>query len=177
MIITCLSELQMNILLADSRGGGLKSRIPKEHRGQVMSRVYPGARINFLTTKAEKMLNTRRHVTQDTHIYIMGGINDITHKHSSWQYTEVTYTEKSEDTIQRVINDLENCATTIKEKGATPIFCTITSSDITKYNHHMLKKRWTRTLRHENQYTNMQTELEKTIIAINAHIVTMNQLI
>ena len=105
----------------------------------------------------------------------MGGINDITQKIKGWQYTEVIYTEKPEDTIHRVTKDFDECADKIRGKGATPIFCTITSCDIAKYNQHMLNKGWTRSLKHTEEYAEMQSQLEHTVQEINAHLISKNQ--
>ena len=165
----------MNILIATSRGGGIKSRMPRnEHR--VMSRVYPGARIKTLTSKADKILKNLRCNTRDTHVYIMGGINDVTHKIRGWNYTEVIYTEEPHKTITRIIKDIDDCAEKIKSHGAKPIFSTIAACDIARYNTHMLEdKHWTHTLKHTDKYEDMQTRLEQTVEEVNKYIIHINQ--
>ena len=168
----------LNMMMTTSRGGGIKSRI-KAHK--VISRVHPGAKLNFLTARAEKMIDTtmrlygHKYDTQDIHVYILGGLCDITHKISEGWYTECIYTENTEDTIRRVTGEFDKCAEKIKKKGAKPIFCTITSCDIAKYNTHLLTTRKTYTLHHQHNYAEMQKNLEIAIKAINAHIVTINQ--
>ena len=119
----------MNILVATSRGRDLNSLIPTTTH-KVTCRVYPGAGIPKLTSEATKILQNPAYITQDTHIYIMGGINDITEKLKGPNYTEIVYTHDTDETANKVINYLETCSTQIRTHGAKAIFTTLTSCDI-----------------------------------------------
>ena len=108
----------------------------------------------------------------------MAGIPDITvktHK-GPGHYTECIYTEDTQQTIHRVTEIIRKGELTIKNQGAIPIFCTITSSNIEKYNQHLLNTGVeTSYLKQQKHYAEMQERLEEAIIAINAFIVRTNQ--
>ena len=80
----------MNYLVANSRGAGLRELIPKA----IMQRVVykPRATINQLSLTATSVHSTSN-VPNNTHIYILAGIPDITKKLNSKDYQEVIFTE------------------------------------------------------------------------------------
>lgn len=143
------------------------------------SSVLPGAKLDYITRKAESLIPSPRRTIGTTHVYIMGGIPDITQKisnyhHKSGKYTECIYTEPIQDTITRLTHAIDNTDSRIRQSGAVPCFCTITSCDIQKYNSHLLAQGKTYTLDHKENYPVMQTNLENALEAINKHIYTVN---
>jgi len=165
----------MNILVASSRGGGLARRITKH---QVKCRVTSGGKISELTKEAVTLIPPVHRYRLKTHVYIMAGLPDITVKtkstHQGEIYTEVTYTEDIQDTVNRVTNEIKIGEEKIKEAGATPIFCTITSCSIESYNQHLLTSGSTKHLLHQNSYKEMQSNLESAIKEVNAFIISTN---
>ena len=172
-----LSLLQMNIMVSSSRGGGLAGRFDKtlkEHK--VMCNVVSGGRIEKLTEKALTLIPPTHRYKEKTHIYIMAGLPDITvktHK-GHGHYTECIYMEDTRHTINRVTKIIREGAEAITKAGAMPIFCTINSCDIEKYNKHLLTSHETSYLKHQDKYKEMQERLEIAIIEINAYIVKLN---
>ena len=95
-----------------------------------------GGRIIYITDQASTVIPPAHRYKEKTHIYIMAGIPDITvktHK-GPGHYTECIYTEDTQQTIHRVTEIIRKGELTIKNQGEIPIFCTITSSNIEKYN-------------------------------------------
>ena len=74
-----------------------------------------------------------------------------------------------------VTNIINDGAKKILDKGAVPIFCTITSCDLEKYNNFLLSDGQTSYLKYQHKYAEMQTNLESAIKEINAYIVKLNQ--
>ena len=109
--------------------------------------------------------------TLDIHTYILAGTNDITTltRNKKQHYKECIYTENKDDTIAHIIRDMAICEATIRRNHATPIFCTITPMNITKYNHSLLQSNATHTLKHEHEYDNWQTQIDTIIEDINTH--------
>lgn len=168
----------MNILVAASRGGGLQERV-KDFT--LYSEVIPGGKIAMLTSKALSMLPSPHQTVGTTHVYIMGGIPDITqklktqHPRNHPTYTECIYTDPIPSTISKIKHEIDKCAKKILDKGAKPCFCTITSCDIAKYNRNLLQRRKTHTLHYTQQYTSMQTNLETALEDINKYILETNR--
>jgi len=167
----------MNLLIASSRGGGLDKLI--EPGLKMVSHIKPGGTLSQLEDIIKKSVPSPRPLhTEQTHIYIIAGIPDITHKihgdtHTP-KYTECIYTGKKEETIEEIKQKMENIQTTIESKNAKPIFCTITNINISHYNNHLLKTKKTNTLHHSQQYDAMQEDITYIIDQLNHHIKRVN---
>ena len=165
----------MNFLVAASRGGGLAKKIQGY---EVIDAVFPGAKLEYLTEKAVKMIPPPQPHGETPHIYIMAGLTDITTLHKTStnhnKYKEVTLDGNPAEIISRVCSEIDKCARAIADAGATPCFCTITYSYIEKYNHHLLKEHMTNTLLHQDKYKDMQANLIPVIDEINHHITNIN---
>ena len=97
-------------------------------------------------------------------------------KHHTYPYTECIYTESPSVTVQRLKSEIKESAKKITKKGAIPCFCTITSCDIAKYNHNLLKQNQTTALYYTKDYSTMQTNLEKALEDINKYILEINRI-
>ena len=167
----------MNILLADSRGGGMLNRL----RGTLdHAEVKPGARVKLLTGLVQGAVPSTYRQINPTHVYVMAGINDVTERVespiSSYKYKEVICVEDPHSIAQRVISDLDDCAQEINKYGAIPVFATISKANIAKYNQIQLNENHTTTHLHQNDsYPIMQTNLESSIDIINDHIRHLNR--
>ena len=147
----CLSLIlnntfQMNVLVAASRGGGIKERLPK---GTIdTADVTPGAKLSTLKDKMPSILSSSGRLSPQTHVYIMAGVPDITIKLKTHRprYAEVIYREELDETVSRVEREINSIATCVKHLGAIPVFCTITKCNIQKYNHSLLTKNKTSAL-------------------------------
>ena len=170
----------MNVLVATSRGGGLDS-LTKQGI-QLKGHVHPGAKLMDLHHDINDpkchIIPPSQSSTENTHIYILAGTNDITtltrkHPHIH-PYTECIYTETPTETIAHIKRDMAKCADTIRDKGATPIFCTITPLNIEKYNQSLITKNWTRTLTHQDNYNTWQQQIDTIMHDLNEHIIETN---
>ena len=153
----------MNILLAYSGGHGLKDHLPDIIRSSVIS----GATLSQLKDVI-KYTNLIPHTSRPSHIYIIAGVPDIAQKLKGPNYTDCIYIGDPNNTIERINSHMEALADTVLEHGSTPIFCTITAINITKYT------RKTSTLKHEPHYPDMQTRIDTIIESINDHIINTN---
>ena len=150
--------LQMNVLLAPSRGCDLKDLTPKEV--PLTARVISGGSLKKLNSiaKSSPSIASPRFSTTPTHVYIMAGIPDITEKlHGPHNYTEYIYNNTPQSTIQNIKNDMQEIANTIISRGAKPIFGTIAPINILKYNTFLKEKCKTSMLKHTHQYDELYT--------------------
>ena len=138
-----------------------------------------GGKLSLLPDFALKLIPPPHQRIGSTHVYVMGGIPDITIKLNSYinrkKYTECIYTETPEITTTRIKQEIENCSHKIIQAGAIPSFATITSCDIAKYNRSLLTKRKTFHLAHTSHYISMQSNLEQALREINKFILDTNQ--
>ena len=97
----CSFFLQMNILIASSRGGGLDRHVEPHIR--IMSYVYPGINnINRVTQVAKHRIPPPYLNTTPTHVYLLTGIPDITQKIKGGHTTNHTpnaYTQESHQSL------------------------------------------------------------------------------
>ena len=173
----------MDFLVATSRGADIQKFAKDEHSVILPTYVHSGATVPELTKiledKVYNFSSPSSSPTKNTHIYILAGSNDITHidnRHPSRhiKYRECTYTGNVTDTIENIKQNITECSDTIKSLNATPIFCTITPVNIKDYNQHMLRKRWTHTLIHEDKYPVWQSQIEEIIESVNTFIIHLN---
>ena len=147
----------MNIFVAASRGGGIRKRVQDF---TLYTDVIPGAKLSALTTKAISKILSPRRTIGTTHVYIIRGIPDIIQKlkapHKHIKYTECIYTEPTTDTITRITKEIDESAEKIIKAGARPCFCTISSSNIEKYNQTLFRQRKTHSLHYKDEYNTMQ---------------------
>ena len=164
----------MDYLVAASRGGGLTNQIPYK----VTAAVIPGGTLDDMAEKAAKLLPPPPQFGDRPHVYVMAGICDITYKvksgHGPHRYTECLYSEEPSLTIERVKNEINNCARKIEGAGAVPCFCTIVPSSIKGYNNHLLNIGKTTKHLHTDKYASMQRNLELAINEINSYIIDTN---
>ena len=163
-------------MMAASRGGGMKNRLPDYIDVEC---VKPGAKIKDLTNRVPEYVPMCIRPKRTTHVYAMAGINDVTERLESenfeYNYREVIFVEDPELVADRVCEDLEALGRAIKIRGAMPVFATITSANISKYNKSELDAGHTSFLYHSEHYENMQTSLNATIDLINERIKTKNR--
>ena len=173
----CLS-LQMNIVVSSSRRGGLKDLLP---RGTLVD-VNPGGKFKLLKHKAASLLPPPYRLHHKPHVYVLGGVPDITEKvksksPSSYHYTEIIFAHESETVIEKVKTEIKSCQSHILKKGAVPVFCTISKFNLNIYNNSLLEDRKTSILLHSEFYDDMQTRIDIGVDAINDYIIKLNSAI
>ena len=168
----------MNILLADSRGGGLSNKLPGYFGAEL---VKPGATIKQLTTEVKSLIPSTIRAKQTTFVYVMAGINDITERvespeyHRSYKYREVIFVEDPHICANSLITNIRNCASEIKRHNATPVFATITKANLANYNNSQLSEGHTRYLHQSDSYPIMQDQLNIAVDIVNGFIKTINR--
>ena len=166
----------MNILIASSRGGGLDRHV--ESHIHVESYVHPGANIDRLTRIVKHKIPPPYLNTTPTHVYLLTGIPDITQKIKGGShhkpYTEYIYTGNTRVTVSNIKDKLDQFEKAVKDKKATPIFCTITNMNIQLYNEHLLKTHKTHTLHHTANYHKVQPLIDTIIYQVNYYIIGKN---
>ena len=171
----------MNILVASSRGVGMKERVGKGVPGAALSssHVIPGGTLEQITNKAIEVIPHTIHTSAPPHIYIIAGIPDVTHKlkdRQGWRfYTESVFTGDPCNTIQGIKTGIDTCAAAIIRRGAKPIFCTISPINLEKYNNNLLHTGKTWTLKHTHEYPTMQKHIDHIIAQVNTHIRLTNR--
>lgn len=166
----------MNYLLATSRGGGVEKLMPKDT--PIKSCVIPGGTYNMLGNRLAEIIPPPTLSGAPTHIYILAGIPDITHKvhhHSIHHHTECIYTDNPTDTLNTVKSKIDMISNKVDSLGAKPIFCTITNINVSKYNEHLLHSNKTSTLLHKHQYKDMQEKINTIIDNANKYIREKNR--
>ena len=163
----------MNIIVTDSRGRDIAKHT---HNSKLFSiHSHPGANINKLTRNALKLIENRTD-KHDTHIYIIGGICDLTYMDRDWDqnYEETTFMDTPEHATQSLINKITLAHTQIREAGAIPCFATVAPASIHTWNYTRLHQNKTSYLLHYKHYEDMQTLLNTTITNINKQIIELN---
>ena len=166
----------MNVLLATSRGMGIRERLHNTFDHAVVER---GAAFKHLTAKIPEALKFVTKQGLPTHVYVLAGSNDITEKLVSdsnhYWYTEVICVVDKDLAVIGLKQSIDDCARTIKSNGATPVFCTITNTNIDLYNHSLLANNNTSVLHHSPYYSTMQINITSTIEEINRYIIEINK--
>ena len=162
----------MNYLVANSRGTGLRDLIPKSQFQKVLYR--PGAKFRNLCDLAISIHN-QSNSPDNTHVYILAGITDITDKIKSGNYQEVVFKDQIEIAISKVMNTIRTTKTRLEKHKIKVIFCTVSTMNIDKWNTTRLNQKKTSHLNYTSQYQNMQSNLNKALDAINSQIVEINR--
>ena len=170
----CSFELQMDYLLASSRGGGVANCMGAGYH--LVPHVLPGGTYKKLADKATEVLpdSTVDHESKN-HVYVLAGVPDITTLvRSSPKHMECIYTDTPEHTLKHLKEQIDECADAITKKNAIPIFCTITPMNITLYNNYLLEDNKTKYLLHAEKYDHMQAQILPIFTEINRYIKTYN---
>jgi len=150
----------MNIIFADSRGGNMKKQLHKTHTHTAPIYTYPGANITYLCQQAIQFIQQQNTPMHDTHIYIIGGICDITYKDKdrAQHYEETTFTDTPKHAAEKTIHTINHTYTQILEAGATPCFATIAPMSIDTWNNTRLTQHKTSYLLHHNHYSDIYVQ-------------------
>ena len=108
-----------------------------------------------------------------THYYIATGICDITTKLTKPGYQEIVF-RSDEGLADKIKTDISKVENHILKQAALPIFCTIYPMSLKVWNCQRLKQNKTKYLKHENEYSNMQEDLNKTVEMINDYLIKTN---
>ena len=170
----------MNVLLADSRGGGMPEALPGYFD---VVEIQAGARVKQLSALVKHLVPESARLKRTTHVYVIGGINDVTERVVSgdfnYIYKEVICVEEPEAIAKRVIDDINDCAKEIKKKSAIPVFATITKANIAVYNETQLNgsrpATATQYLHQQDSYDIMQENAGSAVNIINSHIKSLNR--
>ena len=162
----------MNILVGNSRGAGLRELIPKSTL-QISSYI-PGAKVSNLGNLALK-LHSNSNSPDNTHVYFIAGITDLTKKLKGQNYEEVIFTEDINLAVARVSNTLSLTKSRLSKLKVKAIFCTINTMHIEKWNLARKQQSKTTYLQYTNQYDQMQINLNKAIDMLNSKIIELNK--
>ena len=162
----------MNILVANSRGAGLRELIPNSIVQKVLYR--PGARVSSLGHLAANT-NVSLNSPSESHVYILAGIPDITTKLKGEKYEEVVFLDQPETATSKILDTIISTKSLLEKAKIKPIFCTISSMHIEKWNQTRLRQNKTTKLCYTSQYTQMQNNLNITLDAVNYKIIELNK--
>ena len=164
----------MNVVFASSRGLSLEHVAPKN----ILVSATPGGKLKQLKEAAEQIIPPPCGlVKRRKHIYFLCGITDLTHLEKSYshRYKECVFTGDPHKAADDYCQNLTKCQNDILNRGALPIFCTVPNMNIAIYNNFMLSQGKTSHLKHQNQYSKMQEDLETAINSINSQIHQINK--
>lgn len=170
----------MDLVVASSRGRNIGQHLENPKLNiPIITTFQPSATYQTLINIATKTLHDHSKSATThlpSHIYFLAGIPDITsmeHNHN-WSYKEVVFWETPEEAASRVSATIANAEAAVKELGAIPCFCTVAPMSIDTWNTIRLKQKKTTHLKHTPQYSDMQTNHEKSVTLINQYIYTTN---
>ena len=173
----------LDIVIASSRGRGLEDIIIKQEMHpspqNFMVIFSPGARLKSIITEARSI--RKAHPRRFIHFYILGGYCDTSSRISQniknkGFYEEFIFREDPESAASRVAGLFREANTALSTPHTKHTFCTIPPSDLLKWNKTRLQQKKTCTLKYtEEEYTNMQKNLNKAIVLINGHIMDINK--
>ena len=115
----------------------------KIRRGEVKIWSRPGAKYHQLLDLVDDHIlywHGGAPLYTDHHIYVIGGMCNITTKKYSHHYTEVIYEGDTVEVANRAIEEINILHANIIERKCVPIFCTIATTSLLKYNQHLLTK-------------------------------------
>ena len=163
------------IVMASSRGKGLGAYLPE---GTLVS-VSDGATLGDLQEAAKEFLPPPSGLAcgYRYHMYFLCGVPNITRlvKCSKEHYRECIYDEDPLVTAERYLAELGGCQKDMMAKGVLPVFCSITKVNLYHYNQSFINKKWTSSLKYQDQYPIMQGNLDRAIDLINSHITKTNK--
>ena len=111
--------------------------------------------------------------------YVIGGIPDITDKRHNndrrGRYEEVVLDFDHTHAMDYLNSEYHLCELKLKQKGVIPVFATIATMDIERWNIHRYNKFKTDYLLHKSEYPRMQRELNSIIIDANEMIRNINK--
>ena len=178
---SALTDIQihaMDILMATSRGRGLKSL---NKRPNTLLTVYPGGKTEDMTQEALDILSclpsSKNHL-----VYFISGLPDVTTKlkknfylrRRKRHYEEVIIKDSPSQIHNRVIKIIKSAEKKIKNAKATPVFATICPMSIQRWNSFRLHQHKTSHLNYFNHYDHMQQIIEEAISLINTTILSIN---
>ena len=159
----------MDIFSSTSRGQHLK--LPNH-------KIISGGFLNELVDAALCEQNVKRldQSVGPNFIYIIGGLPDTTVmiKDRKYRYQEVIFTDTPNKKCQELISKYLDARHRIIEKGAIPVFSTITTMSLHDWNCERFDQRKTKFLIHSPYYNDMQHFLNQTLDLINTQIFVIN---
>lgn len=175
MLLATSQTDKLNMLLATSRGRGMQAKMGEDFPLYFQK----SATYNQLGNIARKVLPAHVGDSDDAHVYVLGGVPNLTrlvknnNKYYN-KYRECIYTDKPDNTITNLKNNIQRCADTIKEAGASAIFCTLTPLNIKIYNENLLEGGATHKQYYTHDYENMQAQIDHIIHETNKFIQKFN---
>ena len=166
----------MKIIIAGASRGGCLRRLENK---DILVITIRGGKIEQLTELVLKELEKG----PVDFVYFVAGLPDVSSRLREYfylnsrkcRYEEFVFTEDPEHAQKRVRAILADAETKIKEKGAIPVFSTITPFSINHWNHHRLQNHCTSHLLHFNTYQTQQENLHTAINNINIDIREINR--
>ena len=173
---------EINIIAADSRGGGLEILLPEGIKQKTIVSVTSGKGYQVICDEALALLPPP-HLSLKSiyHVYFCCGINDVTDLLVSKEvkYKECVMLFSAETIFEKVSILINDCRQAIIKRGAVPIFATIPKMNLADYNNHLLYKakfyKRTKFVVHSEFYPDMQTRLNQAIDKINNYICETNR--
>ena len=164
----------MSVILASSRGEGLQGYLPA---GTTVTFI-PGAKLADLTDKAKAIIPPpSSRIIKRTHVYFLCGVPDLSKLEKSYnpKYRECIFDKDPSALADQYKNQLRSTQQEILRHGALPIFPTIPKFSLEIYNNHQLEKNNTSYLKHQENYKQMQSDLDSVIDSVNSYIHILNK--
>ncbi|CAG2213378.1 unnamed protein product [Mytilus edulis] len=152
--------------------GDSRARHLKEHIPMAVSKLFPGKTIGQITDLASQQLPK----SGKKLLYVVGGICNLTTKlnsDASSTYEEVVY-QASPSVLFDYHFQMQSGKDLLAHKDCVPIYCTVPTMSLQSWNEIRLNQRKTSYLQFENNYPQMQEELNNTINLVNQKIVQFN---
>lgn len=140
----------------------------------------PGAKIANLTSTVLDRIKNGHYDANQTHIYFLAGLPDLTTmvrkgNKPHGKYEEVVFRECPEAAQERIIRTIVCATENITHNGAKVCFCPIIPSHLRTWNEHRYQRGATTKLMHRDQYDQWQKNIHQTIIGINQEIRSLNR--
>lgn len=163
----------MNIIMATSRGRGLKEQLLKANISAKVL-VRPGHRYRALTQEAAEIIRASSENPNNIHVYFLAGYTDLTNMEKQGLYQEVTFRESPEEAESRLKSEIQHTTDVISQLGAKVCFATVVPGSIISWNQTRKNQRKTTHLKYEHLYNSWQDNLNKAVILINKTIIQIN---
>lgn len=165
----------MNYIIGDSRVRGLRRFVPNIEFAEIWSQS--GGKVSDMFQWVED-LTILHHGEENSraHFYVWIGICNLTKRLKGDNYEEVIF-NKSDFQIQKsnLYREVENLSVAVRNQYAVPIFCTIPPLSLQMWNHHRLSIHKTVTLNYDQNYPQMQHDLESEVSDLNDLFVRINR--
>ena len=159
--------LQINVLLATSRGVGLEPIFSHAF-------VQRGGKIRQMVKKFQPHIKGIVSSTSEpVMVYLMAGINDLTTRKQNrcMNYSETVFEWSRHEGAEHLKSLYDWATAKLQETGATVIVCQLAPMNVALWNGHVLNRGHTLYLQCQDDYPAMQQALMQCVADVNAYLV------